>query len=60
MFDPVRTRTLALAQRFRLDAQQTHLPEYSSLMLRAAEELEELVRGEDTTATVHLLQRKAG
>jgi hypothetical protein len=58
MCDPV--RALDLAQRFRRDALQTQLPEYSSCMLRAAEELEELARGHYVAPIAPLLQLKAG
>jgi len=44
MSDPV--EAIALAQRFRLDAQQTDLPEFARKMLFAAEELETLARDE--------------
>ena len=44
MSDPV--EAIALAQRFRLDAQQTDLPEFARKMLFAAEELEALARDE--------------
>jgi hypothetical protein len=58
MCDPI--RTLALAQRFRRDAQQTQQLEFARLMLHAAEELEALVRSQEGTSSAHSGQRKAG
>ena len=45
MCDPI--RTLAIAQRLRRDAAQTRQIAFSAMMLRTAEELENLVRGQD-------------
>jgi hypothetical protein len=56
MCDPA--RTLALAQRFRHNAQETRLPEFARLMLRTAEDLELLARSQDVTFTAQLPQRK--
>jgi hypothetical protein len=57
MSDPV--EAIALAQRFRLDAQQTHLPEFARKMLLAAEELEALARGELAILRSLSLKRQA-
>ena len=45
MCDPI--RTLAIAQRLRRDAAQTRQLAFSAMMLRTAEELEDLVRSQD-------------
>jgi len=58
MSDPI--EAIALAQRFRLDAQQTDLPEFARKMLLAAEELEALAREELALLTLHSPQRLAG
>ncbi|HMH65590.1 MAG TPA: hypothetical protein VK515_08385 [Rhizomicrobium sp.] len=41
---PDSARTLALAQRFRRDAEDTELHDYARRMLLAAQELEEFIR----------------
>ena len=58
MSDPV--EAIALAQRFRLDAKQTDLPEFARKMLLAAEELEALANEEIALLTLHAPQRQAG
>ena len=58
MCDPI--RTLAIAQRLRRDAAQTRQLAFSAMMLRTAEELEDLVRSQDIQFPASLARLAAG